>query len=186
LAKRQRSYADEIYILYCRRSVVGSTVIQAPAFNTPSDPPLSFRAVLQNHYPNRLHSAYFRNMSPIMASFLPCTYPFLDPRTRAKFKVDADPLEDGIVEKSQLLKEWGGDAVVSWIESDESGDSEIVYADHARVPNVQFEPDHPGFYEELKRQHAAWKAKSMDRWRKLGSHIGANDLLLRETGDEDD
>jgi len=111
-------------------------------------------SILQNHYPNRLHLCYLRNMSPIVAAFFPLAYAFLDPRTRAKLRIDADPLEEGVVHREDLLVEWGGDA--------------------------KFEVDHPGWFEEMRKEHADWKARTMERWRKLGGNIGEDETLLRD------
>jgi hypothetical protein len=47
-----------------------------------------------------------------MAAFLPLTYAFLDQRTRAKLRIDMDPLEEGVVQREDLLVDWGGDAKV--------------------------------------------------------------------------
>ena len=68
---------------------------------------------MQAHYPNRLHNVYFRNMSPIMSTFIPLTYPFMDPKTAAKFHIDEDPLQEGVVDADTLIREWGGKSTVS-------------------------------------------------------------------------
>jgi hypothetical protein len=70
---------------------------------------------MQAHYPNRLHNAYFRNLSPVMSTFISLTSPFMDPKTAAKLHVDQDPLEEGAVDAENLVKDWGGKATVSQI-----------------------------------------------------------------------
>lgn len=72
---------------------------------------------MQAHYPNRLHNAYFRNLSPVMSTFISLTSPFMDPKTAAKLHVDQDPLEEGAVDAENLVKDWGGRATVSLISS---------------------------------------------------------------------
>lgn len=52
-------------------------------------------------------------MSPIMSTFIPLTYPFMDPKTAAKFHIDEDPLKDGVVDADTLIEEWGGKSTVS-------------------------------------------------------------------------
>ncbi len=68
--------------------------------------------VLQNHYPNRLHVAYCRNLSSAMSTFLPIASQFLDARTKAKLKIDEHPLTEATIKKEDLLADWGGDAEV--------------------------------------------------------------------------
>jgi hypothetical protein len=68
---------------------------------------------MQSHYPNRLHKAYFRNLSPIMSAFIPLTYPFMDPKTAAKINIEQDPLQQGTIDAQNLIREWGGENTVS-------------------------------------------------------------------------
>lgn len=48
-----------------------------------------------------------------MSTFIPLTYPFMDPKTAAKFHIDEDPLQEGAVDADTLIKEWGGKSTVS-------------------------------------------------------------------------
>lgn len=51
-------------------------------------------------------------MSPIMSTFIPLTYPFMDPKTAAKLHIDQDPLQEGAVDAQNLIREWGGESTV--------------------------------------------------------------------------
>jgi hypothetical protein len=40
--------------------------------------------------------------------------------------------------------------------------------------------DHPGWFEEMRKEHAEWKARAMERWRKLGGNIGEDERFLKD------
>ncbi|KAJ9099231.1 hypothetical protein QFC21_004111 [Naganishia friedmannii] len=106
--------------------------------------------VMQSHYPNRLHKAYFRNLSPIMSAFIPLTYPFMDPKTAAKLNIEQDPLEQGTIDAQSLLREWGGENTFSF--------------------------KHPDYYNESKTMYGRVMGERRARWKALGGVVGEDEF----------
>ncbi|KAJ9116434.1 hypothetical protein QFC22_004876 [Naganishia vaughanmartiniae] len=111
-------------------------------------------SIMQSHYPNRLHKAYFRNLSPIMSAFIPLTYPFMDPKTAAKIHIEQDPLQQGTIDAQNLLREWGGENTFSF--------------------------KHPEYYHELNAAYEKVMAERLARWRTLGGVVGEDEFKFFE------
>ncbi|QRV75113.1 phosphatidylinositol transfer protein [Ceratobasidium sp. AG-Ba] len=65
--------------------------------------------ILQNHYPERLGLALITNVPMIVNIFFKAIMPFVDPITRAKIKFNPNVIQEGIFDKTQVMKEWGGE-----------------------------------------------------------------------------
>ncbi|KAG8740783.1 hypothetical protein FRC10_003892 [Ceratobasidium sp. 414] len=109
--------------------------------------------ILQNHYPERLGLALIINVPMLVNLFFKAIMPFVDPITRVKIKFNPNVIQEGLFDKSQVMKEWGGEL-------------DFVY---------EHEKSWPGLVGLCESLHAERK----ERWRKLGGSVGLSEWDIK-------
>ncbi|CAE6417774.1 unnamed protein product [Rhizoctonia solani] len=109
--------------------------------------------ILQNHYPERLGRALIINVPTIINLFFKAVMPFVDPITRAKVKFNPEIIKEGIFDKSQAVKEWGGEM-------------DFVY-------------EHEKSWKPLVELCNNLRAEHTDRWKKLGGTVGLSEWDIK-------
>ncbi|KIJ52629.1 hypothetical protein M422DRAFT_26201 [Sphaerobolus stellatus SS14] len=105
--------------------------------------------ILQSHYAERLGLALIINIPYLVTLFLNLIFPFVDPVTRAKIKINPKVVEDGIIESEETMKEWGG--------------------------SVEFEYKHEEYWQELVKICETRRTSWFERWKALGGKIGTSE-----------
>ncbi|TFY75993.1 hypothetical protein EWM64_g8022 [Hericium alpestre] len=107
--------------------------------------------ILQSHYPERLGAALILNVPFLVNAFFKLITPFIDPVTRTKMKFNPNPVEDGLFDAEQLMKEggWGG----------------------AR----EFEWEHEQYWPRLLKTCATLREQHLERWRAQGGRLGLSE-----------
>ncbi|KAF1938966.1 CRAL/TRIO domain-containing protein [Clathrospora elynae] len=106
--------------------------------------------ILQNHYPERLGRALLTHLPWYVNAFLKVVYPFIDPVTKSKIKLN-EPLPNH-VPVSQLMKVSGGD--------------------------VDFKYDHSIYWPALEKITTERRQQRRERWEKAGKLIGESEIYL--------
>ncbi|KAG9103102.1 hypothetical protein FRC06_000204 [Ceratobasidium sp. 370] len=109
--------------------------------------------ILQNHYPERLGLALIINVPTLVNLFFRAIMPFVDPITRAKIKFNPEVVQEGLFDKSQVMKEWGGEL-------------DFVYEHEKSWPGLV------GLCESL-------RAEMKERWHKLGGSVGLSEWDIK-------
>jgi len=107
----------------------GFSIFNAPPMNTS----METLSILQNHYPERLHKAYFIRPPWIFSTFWAMISPFVDPVTKAKMCF----LPDDPVECSNILK---ADFDLGIIEAEIGGGDDRPF-DSAKYLSGEFSSD---------------------------------------------
>ena len=89
------------------------------------------------------------NIPYFVTLFLNLIFPFVDPVTREKVKINPKVVEDGIISSDEVMKEWGG--------------------------SVDFEYNHEEYWPELVRICEERRTKWFERWKALGGKIGTSE-----------
>ncbi|KAH7341712.1 CRAL-TRIO domain-containing protein [Rhizoctonia solani] len=110
-------------------------------------------SILQNHYPERLGLALIINVPTIINLFFKAIMPFVDPITRAKVKFNPEIIKEGIFDKSQAVKEWGGEM-------------DFVY-------------EHEKSWKPLVDLCHNLRAEQTERWKKLGGTVGLSEWDIK-------
>ncbi|KAG9118416.1 hypothetical protein FRC07_007081 [Ceratobasidium sp. 392] len=109
--------------------------------------------ILQNHYPERLGLALIINVPTLVNFFFKAIMPFVDPITRAKIKFNPDVIQEALFDKSQVMKEWGGELDFVY-EHEKSWPALVTLCDYTRAQNKE-------------------------RWRKLGGAVGLSEWDIK-------
>ena len=114
--------------------------------------------ILQSHYPERLGLALIINVPFLINTFFKIIMPFVDPITRNKVKFNPSIYEDGLMTQDMVMKEWwGGDNDFKW--------------------------DHSKYWPALIQMTEERRKKQMERWRALGSKVGASEWEIKSGGE---
>ncbi|KAH6913447.1 CRAL/TRIO domain-containing protein [Coprinopsis sp. MPI-PUGE-AT-0042] len=114
----------------------------------------TFLDVLQNHYPERLGVALILNIPFLVNAFFKLVSPFIDPVTRNKLKFNPKAVEDGLMDKDMVMKEWWG------------GDRD-------------FEHVHEKYWPEMVKNCENNVAKWTTKWKALGGTIGISEWAYK-------
>ncbi|KAF8674135.1 CRAL TRIO protein [Rhizoctonia solani] len=109
--------------------------------------------ILQNHYPERLGLALVINVPTIINLFFKAIMPFVDPITRAKVKFNPEIIKEGLFDKSQATKEWGGEM-------------DFIY-------------EHEKSWKPLVDLCNNLHTERKERWRKLGGTVGLSEWDIK-------
>ncbi|CEL55475.1 CRAL-TRIO domain-containing protein C23B6,04c OS=Schizosaccharomyces pombe (strain 972 / ATCC 24843) GN=SPCC23B6.04c PE=1 SV=1 [Rhizoctonia solani AG-1 IB] len=109
--------------------------------------------ILQNHYPERLGLALIINVPTMINLFFKAIMPFVDPITRAKVKFNPEIIKEGLFDKSQVTKEWGGEM-------------DFIY-------------EHEKSWKPLVDLCNNLHAERKDRWKKLGGTVGLSEWDIK-------
>ncbi|KAF9000595.1 CRAL-TRIO domain-containing protein [Cyathus striatus] len=103
--------------------------------------------ILQEHYPERLGKALMINTPFVVNVFFKLITPFIDPVTREKMKFNPQAVQDGMFDKSRLMKQW-------W-----EGDCDFEYVHEKYWPSL---------VKICEGRHTRW----FECWRALGGKVG--------------
>ncbi|CAE6379475.1 unnamed protein product [Rhizoctonia solani] len=109
--------------------------------------------ILQNHYPERLGLALVINVPTLINLFFKAIMPFVDPITRAKVKFNPEIIKEGLFDKSQATKEWGGEM-------------DFIY-------------EHEKSWKPLVDLCNNLHAECKERWKKLGGTVGLSEWDIK-------
>ena len=87
----------------------------------------------------------------LINAFFKLISPFIDPLTRTKMKFNPRPVEDGLFDAAQLMKDggWGGDREFAW--------------------------DHGKYWPALLKMCAEIREAQRERWKALGGKVGISE-----------
>lgn len=103
--------------------------------------------ILQDHYPERMGVALIINVPFLVNAFFKLILPFVDPVTREKVKFNPSVIQDNLVPKERLIKEWWG------------GEQNVEYV-------------HEKFFKALVEMGEERMKRWMCKWRELGGCVG--------------
>jgi hypothetical protein len=103
--------------------------------------------ILQDHYPERMGVALIINVPFLISAFFKMILPFVDPVTREKVKFNPNVIQDNLVPKERLIKEW-------W-----DGEQDVEYV-------------HEKFHKALVEMGEERMRRWMGKWKELGGSVG--------------
>jgi len=103
----------------------------------------------RSHYPERLGLACVINIPYLINIFLNLIFPFVDPVTRAKVKLNPKVVEQDLIAADEVMKEWGG--------------------------KINFEYKHEEYWPELVKICEERRERWFKRWKELGAKVGISE-----------